>query len=58
MTNKELTLLGMSLKALMDVGAIDQVKEIVAVMADVDTEKVEKKAKINQKTKKNGGEPK
>jgi hypothetical protein len=33
MTNKELKLLGMSLKALLDVGEVEKVKEIVNVMA-------------------------
>jgi hypothetical protein len=33
MTNKELKLLGMSLKALLDVGEVERVREIVNAMA-------------------------
>ena len=34
MTNKELTLLGMALKALIECGAVDKAKEIIDYMAD------------------------
>jgi len=45
LSNKELTLLGMALKALMEAGAADKAKEIIDYMAiDATQKKIEEEA--------------
>ena len=50
-TNKELRLLGKALDALLELNAIDKVKEIVKVMAEDEVQEVKAKAKTKTKSK-------